>query len=278
MGINSKRQQEIDYYLSKSNLEKYLKEYSANYIATKLFYPDFTTTAGTVIDKAKSYGIKTHSISSSTYLQSVKNAKEKTNIKKYGCINPSQNESIKKKKENKAIQKYGHKNVFQSEEIKIKSRETCIKKYGVEYVGRSNLFQKKNARRSKFHQSVEKILNKNDIQFESEVYAKFLAYNEYYKKNYSPIVDILIEEYKIVIECNGDYWHANPKLYKPDDIFNTWKGQKKSSEIWGRDNLRAKQIENFGYKVITVWESDYRGNKQKFESDLINAIKNKKNN
>lgn len=24
---------------------------------------------------------------------------------------------------------------------------------------------------------------------------------------------------KLLLELNGDYWHANPKIYKKDDIF-----------------------------------------------------------
>ena len=40
MGVNKKRMETINQYLSKENLEKYLKIYSANYIAKKLFFPD----------------------------------------------------------------------------------------------------------------------------------------------------------------------------------------------------------------------------------------------
>lgn len=273
MGVNKARMEEIDRYLTKENLTKYLKLYSANYIAKKLFHPNFITTAGVVIEKAKLHGIKTHSLSSVCLLKSVKNEKKDTNLKKWGAINPSQSEKIKKKKEQASLAKYGCKNVFQSEEIKAKSRKTCIEKYGVTNWNALGL-NRSSGKRSKFHKQIEQILINNKIPFKSEVAAKFSAYNDILGKDYSPIVDILLSKYKVVIECNGDYWHANPKLYKSTDLFNTWDGPKTAKDIWEKDKIRKKQIESFGYKVIIVWESDLKQNKLKFERDLINAIKN----
>lgn len=78
MGISKDRQEEIDKYLNKNALKKYLKIYSANYIATTLFAPDFTTCATVVINRAKKFNIPTHTVSTASKLKFTKNQK-KTN-------------------------------------------------------------------------------------------------------------------------------------------------------------------------------------------------------
>jgi len=275
MGINQKRREEIEKILSKENLEKALQQYSANYIATKLFLP-FKTTAGVVIDRAKAFGLITHSISESHKLKHTTEARLKTIRTKYGVDNPSQSQEIKNKKEQKAIAKYGVKNVFQAQEIKDKSKLTMMEKYGVEHSG-GCLGSKNNGKLSKFHQEIEKLLKKNEISYQSEVCGKFIKYSKTKQKNYSPVVDILIEDSKLVIECNGDFWHANPNKYKDKDIFYTWEGKKTAKDIWKHDKMRTSHIESFGYKVLVIWESDFNHNKQNIEKVILDAIANRFN-
>lgn len=276
MGVSNKRKQEIAHFLSKENLEKYLIIYSANYIAKTLF-PDFKTTAGTVIDIAKRYGIKTHNFSSAKKLKTTIFQVQNTLKNKYGVDNPSKAQFVKNKKEAKALEKYGVRNVFQSEEIKSKIYKTCLEKYGVEKIGETHT-GKNSGKRSNFHKKIEQILISLSITFESEKYSLFKKYNTFLKKIYSPIVDILLTEYKIVIECNGDYWHANPKIYKSSDIFHTFSGVRTAKDIWGFDKSRKEQIESFGYIVITIWESDYNKDFEIIKGNILNAIKNQKNN
>lgn len=147
-----------------------------------------------------------------------------------------------------------------------------LEKYGVEYGG--VLGKKSNGKRSGFHQEIEKLLDKKGIEYQSEVTGKFIKYNEYKKTNYSPIVDILIESAKLVIECNGDFWHANPNQYKAKDIFYTWEGQKTANQIWEHDKMRQEHIESFGYKVLVIWESEFNYNKQAVTKKVLDAIKN----
>jgi G:T-mismatch repair DNA endonuclease (very short patch repair protein) len=80
------------------------------------------------------------------------------------------------------------------------------------------------------------------------------------KRNYSPIVDILLVDYKIAIECYGNNWHANPKFYKKNDLIVKFKGPVTAKSIWKFDNVRQKQIELFGYKVIVLWEDEINNN------------------
>lgn len=67
-----------------------------------------------------------------------------------------------------------------------------------------------------------------------------------------------------IIEFNGDVWHANPKIYKAGDIIKTYgRVGRKVEDIWEWDKRRMKAIEANGYKVLIVWESDYRTNPKK---------------
>lgn len=77
------------------------------------------------------------------------------------------------------------------------------------------------------------------------------------------LVDMLYKN-ETVIEYNGDFWHRNPRLYKPDYM---WKGYS-SQYIWDREARRTKQILEAGYRVFVIWELDWKGNKSKVIEDL----------
>jgi hypothetical protein len=58
-----------------------------------------------------------------------------------------------------------------------------------------------------------------------------------------------------IIEFNGDYWHCNPSLYK-SDYFNKSLGCC-ADERWSYDKFKNKLIENEGYDVLVIWESEW---------------------
>lgn len=58
-----------------------------------------------------------------------------------------------------------------------------------------------------------------------------------------------------IIEYNGDYWHANPNFYESDYLF---KGDVLASDIWEKDRRKQIFAEQKGYKVLTVWDSEYK--------------------
>jgi G:T-mismatch repair DNA endonuclease (very short patch repair protein) len=83
---------------------------------------------------------------------------------------------------------------------------------------------------------------------------------------------------KIVVEFNGDYWHANPAKYEPDSILS-FPNQKKftAKEIWERDQMKNSLLENAGYKVFVVWESDFNNNKELLINEIYEEILNESN-
>lgn len=69
--------------------------------------------------------------------------------------------------------------------------------------------------------------------------------------------DFLITNDKLIIEVNGDYWHANPEIYKSNDILHFPNNvYKTANDIWEKDKIK-KELANFnGYKLIYIWEKE----------------------
>ncbi len=61
---------------------------------------------------------------------------------------------------------------------------------------------------------------------------------------------------KVLIEVQGDYWHANPAIYKADDFFANAGNGMTAAEIWKRDAEKKQHAESKGFKVVYLWESD----------------------
>lgn len=76
----------------------------------------------------------------------------------------------------------------------------------------------------------------------------------------------------IVMEFYGDYYHFNPKKYTADVVMRGIKAQDK----WDRDAQRLEDIQNtLGCKIIVIWESTYRSDKQDTIARVIDMINNK---
>lgn len=77
----------------------------------------------------------------------------------------------------------------------------------------------------------------------------------------------------LCIEFNGDIFHGNPRIFKEDDTPNPFKKSLTAKNMWEMDKIKLKAIEKNGFMTVVVWESDYRLNKQKTISDIVNLIK-----
>lgn len=70
------------------------------------------------------------------------------------------------------------------------------------------------------------------------------------------LVDAYDPNTNTVYEFYGDYWHGNPKIYNP------YKINKKTNKTFiklYKDTLEKEKIlKQAGYKVISIWESDWK--------------------
>ncbi len=67
-------------------------------------------------------------------------------------------------------------------------------------------------------------------------------------------VDIYLPEKNLIIECQGDYWHMNPRKYLATDYNKTIK--RTAEEQWEKDKNRKLYMEYEGYNVVELWESE----------------------
>jgi hypothetical protein len=102
----------------------------------------------------------------------------------------------------------------------------------------------------------------SDLKLENALYGE----NEYVMESFMGDernfykLDFLYE--KKVIEFMGDFWHANPKKYSPDEFLNFYGNLVLVEDIWIRDDMKRKHIKNSGYELMEVWEEEYRSNKE----------------
>lgn len=87
-------------------------------------------------------------------------------------------------------------------------------------------------------------------------------------KNRTLFPDIVINN--TIIEIYGDYWHCNPEIY--NEFYYHKQIKKTSKEIWEHDKERINILKNEGYKVIIIWEKDWKKDKNKQIEKIIKNI------
>ena len=181
--------------------------------------------------------------------------------KKTGYENPSQDPSVKEKKAKTCLKNFGVENPSKSPEITKKKIETCLENYGVEYGYMIDRHIAYNSI-SSLNKRMYKILDENNIKHQKEfrIYANG-TYRAY---------DIMIEDFKLIDELNGDFWHANPKMFKSEDLLNfPHIGKIQAQKIWEHDAQKKQLAIDNGYNIMYFWESDL---KKMSDSEIVAAI------
>tara|TARA_B110000438_G_C15165247_1_gene373568 strand:+ start:118 stop:441 length:324 start_codon:yes stop_codon:yes gene_type:complete len=76
--------------------------------------------------------------------------------------------------------------------------------------------------------------------------------------------DFLIPPNKI-IEHNGKYIHADPRLYSSNKkIYD-----KIAGDIWKKEKIMLKQIRKEGYRILVVWELDLKKDIEKTTKKIL---------
>ena len=70
----------------------------------------------------------------------------------------------------------------------------------------------------------------------------------------------------MIIEFNGDYWHANPKKYIFQDLTERQKKQVK------KDNLLRNYCSNNEIELLEIWESDYKNDVDSIKAKIRKII------
>lgn len=147
----------------------------------------------------------------------------------------------------------------------------CIEKYGEEE-GLKKWKDRQNSWKSKVFNQFTHIgrgTSKISEQFINSIISKIpeelsllhggneqFIYDTEYKRVYK--YDFCELTNKKIIEFNGDFWHCNPKLFDPTYYHKIKKMT--AADIWNYDYRKIELAKSHGYKLLTVWEYDYRAN------------------
>jgi len=106
--------------------------------------------------------------------------------------------------------------------------------------------------------------------------------NKYYIRNFSlsyyengktkwRLFDFLVEG-KMLIEMNGNYFHANPRFYNANDKIVIASNKRKVQDIWDYDAKKMKLGAYNGYKTLVLWEDEFVGMSDQEVIDKIKKI------
>ena len=77
---------------------------------------------------------------------------------------------------------------------------------------------------------------------------------------------------KKMIEFNDDVYHANPLLYNENDKPHPYRKRWTSKFIWENDKDKIDLAKKYGFDVLTIWESDYKKDKEKVLQDCLKFL------
>lgn len=150
------------------------------------------------------------------------------------------------------------------------SLEKCIQKYGEEG-GKKRWNERqekwmKNNKKSNFSKISQELFWAiyNQLEFKEQI--KFAELGEKYNNEHVlKLDDITVRPDFIdliqnkIIEFNGEYWHSEKRMSK--SINKT------------REETRLNALQNYGYKILTIWEQDYKKNKDEIIKKCLDFLK-----
>ena len=144
-----------------------------------------------------------------------------------------------------------------SEQQKTFTLEKCIKKYGAE-----EGTKRFNERQIKWQKSLHNALKNNETNGKTQSgFASSIikVINDFYDGEQEFQLDRYSYDYRYkdkLIEFNGDYWHMNPTIFLKNDINKTTGFT--AEQIWNKDIDKKRIAELNNYKILIIWESEYR--------------------
>ncbi|GHU83890.1 very short patch repair endonuclease [Spirochaetia bacterium] len=123
------------------------------------------------------------------------------------------------------------------------------------------------------HKNMQNIRSKNTVP-------ELLIMNElkrrkiYFAKHVDKILgkpDIVFRRKRVIVFIDSDFWHCNPKKFiMPTTNVEYWENKiRKNKE---RDKLVNKALKKDGWKIIRVWESAIKKDKNKIINKILKSI------
>jgi G:T-mismatch repair DNA endonuclease (very short patch repair protein) len=262
--------------------------------------------------KVLEFGFQLRNIKQSKATQYTKNKTIATTIDRYSDVNVLGKNSPIYNERNKTVkQRYGVNNVFQLAAVKEQITNSHLEKYGKKRI--TNGQKISTTRKEKFKAGEYKYFSRAMSETAKSTYnklsekekvdkmvhmRKFIDVNSFMSRPEEKVALILTElkiEFQhtlfigpfsydfhikhtpVVIEVQGDYWHASPDRYEAKDLLSR-PGNKlvEAQEIWVKDAAKRAYIEKYGYKVFYIWEHELKDLKS-IEGRLISLYEEHKN-
>jgi very-short-patch-repair endonuclease len=104
---------------------------------------------------------------------------------------------------------------------------------------------------SKAERSIARVLRMQGVQLTTQYHIPGVPY--WY--------DFFFPDLGLIVEYQGNYWHANPKHYPPGTLLLIQGvGKVRVESIWERDLKKKEAATTAGYQVFYLWEDDYNLN------------------
>jgi len=259
---------EEEYCIRGKSLPDFKKDYGLIYPWTK-FLLEF-------------FGIKARTLKESCNFNRLEKYKSSC-VEKYGVDNPSKSEGIKAKKAATFMRHYGVDNIRKSRKYREEAHKKMLARFGKGSV--SNLHgnadswgwrkcdkDKKSKRIRKAHEGFKRYWEAlSDEEKDEYVQKRCTGIVKHFKSRLESRIqktlnalrisyvhqkwirrrsyDFHICRTKVLIEVQGDYWHANPNIYNAFDILTHRDIDIMACEIWKRDEEKRVLAEDYGYRV-----------------------------
>jgi G:T-mismatch repair DNA endonuclease (very short patch repair protein) len=240
-------------------------------------------------EKIESTNLKRYGHKSPLGVKEIQNKVKETLKEKYGVTNTGACSEIRKKQvktyKMNYMEKYGvihpsHLHI-ESDKLKILNDKELFTQYLIT-MGRKNMAKFlgvcMNVICVRHRQFALNILKTGKSSAEQEISDFLDKHNIEHVRNSRDIIpprelDIYLPQYKIAIEYNGDYWHANPEKYTNESlILFSNIGLVRAEKIWEKDAQKQMLCENKGIKLLVVWENNWEKNNEETCKKLLNSI------
>lgn len=219
-------------------------------------------------EKTKKTNIERYGVDQTFKVKEFDDKRKASFLKRYGVENPFTNRVSLENIEDSYMEKYG---VSLREKKSLEGKLHWAKKTKEEKLKRleGSIFKNKNKqfRRlgqiAKFGSSLEKRVAKSLINLNYNIITQYR-----FSEDRFWTFDFYLPELRLGIEVNGDAVHANPKLYKDNDIIPAI--GKTAKEIWEKDYTKYKQARLLNYDIVYIWENDMKFLSEKELTKLVN--------
>lgn len=173
--------------------------------------------------------------------------------------NPQTNKKI-----SKTLLAINKKLTKQQRKDKHSIKRKYIKKHGQQY-GLQKFYEIYQNRKSNFYSNISiKFIQQLLQQFDEGYFDQVKYKNKQFflRKNNKEIYfyDLYLRknDKKIIIQFHGDFWHANPEIYKEHYFHPIIK--KTAKDIWKKDIIKQQLVLKNNIKYYVVWQNEYNKN------------------